>query len=94
MFGVWPLRILRRSLLGFWRFVVSAISTISTNPSMSEVMARIDQLDALRKLLEVALLRRMHRMRPKERNDLRDQIRPPAHHIAIQVLAVVVVTAC
>src|ERR1700733_1920802 len=30
-------------------------------------------------------------MRPKERNDRVDQIRPSAHHIAIQVLAVVVV---
>jgi hypothetical protein len=56
-----------------------------------EVMARIDQLHALRELLEVTLLRRVHRMRPKERDDLSDQIRPPAHHIAIQVLAMVVV---
>ena len=56
-----------------------------------EVVASIDELHALRKLLEVPLLRRMHGMQPKERNDRRDQIRSAAHHIPIQVLAVVVV---
>jgi hypothetical protein len=60
-------------------------------PLTREVMASIDQLNAFREFLEIALLRRMHRMRPEERNDLRDQIRPPAHHVAIQVLVVVVV---
>ena len=60
-------------------------------PLTSEVTAGVDKLDAIRKLLEVALLRRMHRMRSKERNDRVDQIRSPAHHEAIQVLAVVVV---
>jgi hypothetical protein len=62
-----------------------------SQPLTREVMARIDELHALRELLEVALLSRMHGMRPKERNDRRDQIRSPAHHVAIQVLAVVVV---
>jgi hypothetical protein len=33
MFGVWPLRILSSSDLGFWRFIVCAVSTISANPS-------------------------------------------------------------
>src|SRR5581483_12417517 len=33
MFGVWPLRILSTSVLGFWRFIVCAISTMSANPS-------------------------------------------------------------
>src|SRR5580704_3612045 len=54
-------------------------------------MAGIDQLHALRELLEVALLGRMHRMSTKERNDHFDQIRPAPHHVAIQVLTVVVV---
>ena len=56
-----------------------------------EMVASIDELDTLRKLLEVAMLRRMQPMRPEERNDRRDQIRTPAHNVAIQVLAVVVV---
>jgi hypothetical protein len=60
-------------------------------PLRREVMASLDHLEALRELLEVALLRRMHRMRAEERNDRRDQIRPPTHHVAIQVLTVVVV---
>src|SRR5204863_2880622 len=33
--GVWPLRILISSCLGFWRFIVCAISTISMRPSAS-----------------------------------------------------------
>ncbi len=57
----------------------------------SEVMASIDEADALRELLEVDSLRRMQRVRPEERNDRCDQIRAPAHDVAIQVLAVVVV---
>ena len=55
-------------------------------------MARVDHLDALRELLEVRLLRRMHGIRPEKRNDPVDQIRSPAHHVAIQVLVVVVVS--
>ena len=47
-------------------------------PLKSEVMASIGQFDALREFLEVALLRRIHRVHSEERNDLRDQIRPPA----------------
>ena len=56
-----------------------------------EVLTRVDHLDALRELLEVRLLRRMHRMRPEERDDRFDQIRPAPADISIQVLAVVVV---
>jgi hypothetical protein len=33
VFGVWPLRILIRSCLGFWRFMVCAISAISMSPA-------------------------------------------------------------
>src|SRR6202022_569466 len=52
----------------------------------------IDHLDAARELLEITLLRRMHRMRHEEGNDRLDQILPPAHHVAVQVLLVIVVS--
>jgi hypothetical protein len=57
-----------------------------------QMMASVDHFDTERELLEVALFRRMHRIRPEERNDRADQVAPPAHHVAIQVLAVVVVS--
>src|ERR1700693_3419426 len=52
----------------------------------------IDHLDATSELLEIPLLRRMHRMCEKKRNDRLDQIRSPTHNVAIQVLLVVVVS--
>jgi len=52
----------------------------------------VDHLDTARELLESTLLRRMHRVRDEEGDDRLDQILPPAHHIAVQVLLVVVVS--
>jgi hypothetical protein len=52
----------------------------------------VDHLDTARELLEITLLRRMHRVRDEEGDDRLDQILPPAHHIAVQVLRVVVVS--
>jgi hypothetical protein len=56
-----------------------------------EVMAALDEFNALRELFEVALLRRMHGVRAEEGNDRFDQVRSPPHHIAIQVFTVIVV---
>ena len=58
----------------------------------TEMPAILDHLDAQRKLLEVALLRRVHLVRTEERNDRSDQICSSAYHIAVQVLLVVVVS--
>ena len=61
------------------------------DPLDCEVMTGVDQLNAARELLEVALLRCSQRVVTKERNDRLDQIRPTPHHEAKQVLPVIVV---
>ena len=43
-----------------------------------EMPAAVDELDALRELLEVALLRRAHRIRAEERNNRLQEIPAPA----------------
>jgi hypothetical protein len=70
---------------------LSDLSDVS-QPLTREVMARLDHLNADRELCEVALLRRPHGVPAEERDDRFDQIRPAPDHIAIQVLAVVVVS--
>ena len=60
-------------------------------PFVAQVHAVIDQLDTPRELLEVPLLRGMHRVSPEERNDPLDQVDAFTHDISVQVLAVVVV---
>src|SRR4051812_25068893 len=57
MSGVWPLRILIRSVRGFWRFIVSATLGDPDQPVWTEMDATIDELDAVRELLELPLLR-------------------------------------
>ncbi len=48
------------------------------------------ELHAVRELLEVLLLGSSHRMRPEERNDRLQKIRPASHDVPVHVLAVVV----
>ena len=57
-----------------------------------EMPAGVDDRDAVRELLEVLLLRGVHRMLPEERNDRPEELAALAHHVAEQVLAVVVVS--
>jgi len=59
---------------------------------MAFVDTSVDHLDTASELLEISLLRRMHVVLRKERNDRVDQIRSTPHHIAIQVLLVIVVS--
>jgi hypothetical protein len=54
--------------------------------------AAIDHLNTADELLEVPLLRRMHGMHHEEGNDRPDQVLPPTHHIAVQMLRMVVVS--
>ena len=54
--------------------------------------ASLDQSNAFAKLLEITLLRRVHRMGSEERDDRLDQILAFPHHVPIHMLAVVVVT--
>jgi hypothetical protein len=60
-------------------------------PLEGEVMTCRNLLDATRELLEVALLRRSHRVPAKERTDRFDQLRAAPYHEAIQMLTMVVI---
>ncbi len=60
-------------------------------PVRGQMLSGVDPFETPRELLEVLVLRRVQRVRLKERNDLGNQIRPPAHDVAKQVLPVVVV---
>jgi hypothetical protein len=91
MFGVWPLRILIRSVLGFRRFIVSAISAICARPSQVQVQAILDHPKHTHKLLEVMALGRSERMLLEERNDVSHEIPPIRYHVLLHVLAVVIV---
>jgi hypothetical protein len=53
--------------------------------------ASVDEFDTLRKLLEVVLLRRQQRMLAEERYDRLQQVSSPTYHVAVQMLAMVVV---
>ena len=54
------------------------------------VKTSLDQLDTSRELLEVLLLRGVHRMLPEERNHDFQQILPLSHSVSIEMLSVVV----
>ncbi len=56
MFGVWPLRILIRSVLDFWRFIVCDLSDLH-KPLRAEVQSRLHHFEHLSELLEVVPLR-------------------------------------
>ncbi len=56
-----------------------------------QMQSIVNHPEALREFFEVAQLRRMQRIRLEERNDRVDQIRSSAHHVAVQMLLVVVV---
>ena len=56
-----------------------------------EMMTTLHEFDTASELFKVSLLRRMHRMLAKERNDHVDQIRPSPNRVAIEVLPVVIV---
>ena len=60
-------------------------------PIRAQVATAVDHLDASCELLKVPLLRGTQSVLPEERNDPLQQIRTPAHDIAIQVLAMVVI---
>jgi hypothetical protein len=61
-------------------------------PVTCTVMASLDHLNAAGELLKVLLLRRVHRVSTEERNDRLEQVHSSPHHIAVQVLTVVVVS--
>ena len=61
-------------------------------PIRLEMPATLDDLYAVRELLEVLLLRGAHRVPTEERNDRSPQLAALTHDIAVQVLAVVVVS--
>jgi hypothetical protein len=56
-----------------------------------EVTPVVDHPDDLRELLEVLPLRRLKRIALEERDDPLDEVHPPPHDVAVQMLAVVVV---
>jgi hypothetical protein len=79
--------------------LVSGFSSIHRLSNLSDldetgrrpVGAGGDEVDASCELLEVSVLRGVARMPPEERNDRLQQICPPSHDVAVQVLPVVVV---
>jgi hypothetical protein len=79
------------SCLGFFRFIVWAISAISMRPSADFVPAFGDQLNAARELQEVLLLRTAHRMLLEEGDDRLQEILTLPNDVSKHVLSVVVV---
>src|SRR2546429_8005744 len=57
---------------------------------MGPIGTVVDHLDAARKLLKLAPLRRTQWMLDEKQNDRLDQTLSPTHHVAMQVLLVVV----
>ena len=76
-------------VLGFRRFIVSTIPTISANPEV-EVPLRCHHRHTLRKLLEVLLLRRSQRVLLEERDYHSRKVVTPAYGVAMNALPVVV----
>ena len=56
-----------------------------------EMVAHRNQLHTVSKAREILLLRAMHRILPKERDNRFQQIRPPSHGVSVQMLSVIVV---
>ena len=54
------------------------------------MVAGIDELDAIRELLEVETLRRSKRMSPEIRNDHSQEILALSNHVAVQMFPVIV----
>jgi hypothetical protein len=59
--------------------------------SGGQMSAVLTEFDAPGELLEIFLLRRAKRIRSEERDDHPEEIFPPAHDVAMQMLLVVVV---
>jgi hypothetical protein len=98
---------LHRSTIGVWRvvsedsdnfgsglLVIHGFSDLDDfdQPTRREVSADADQIHALRKLQEIALLGSSQRILFKERNDGLHQIFPSSNTVPIQVLFVVVIS--
>ena len=79
--------------------VVSGLSSVHRlsdlgdlgEPGRRQVPTAVDELHALRELLEVVLLRRDHRILVEERHDHVHEVVPPVHDELTQVFAMVVV---
>jgi hypothetical protein len=54
------------------------------------MVTTVHQFDAVRELLEVEALVSAQRMMPKERDDDLQEVPPPAHDVAVKMLAMVI----